>query len=271
MIGHGTSRGCISVMNGIVNGTGAVIGISLETSADYEECGTEQKVIISGGDVIDDTLVRICVRKTLNALGIDANKPYRVTVRSEIPPSRGLKSSSSVCNAVIKSVLDLYGRKMDPMDVVLLGVECAREAKVTITGSFDDAYGCEMGGFAITDNTRDIVLRSEPFPKYDVVLCIPERTKKAVPKETYNAASPEMEEIGRTCETDILAAMTMNGRLIAKITGEDPSTIDKALSMGALAAGISGTGPAVAIIAAKGDGKRIADRMECETIIAETR
>lgn len=271
MTGRGVSHGCVSVMNGIVSGIGAVIGIALKTEAVYAERGKTQTVSIEGSEEVDGTLAGICVRRTLERIGADLYAGYDLSISSEIPPSRGLKSSSSVCNAVIYAVLAHHGVSADAMDVVKLGVECAKEAKVTVTGSFDDACGCELGGFIVTDNYRNEILRREPFGRYDVVLCVPENTKVRTPPEKYRAAAAEMEGIRRVCETDPLKAMTMNGRLIARVTGVSEELIDEALAHGALAAGISGTGPAVAAIAERGRGAEIAAGLRCRTIVTETR
>ena len=271
MTGRGVSHGCISVMNGIVSGTGAVIGIALRTEAMYSEEGKTQRVEIRSTEGTDDTLARICVRRTLERIGADPDAGYVLTIDSEIPPSRGLKSSSSVCNAAVSAVLAHHGFAMDTLDMIKLGVECAKEAGVTVTGSFDDACGCELGGFIVTDNYRNEILRREPFGKCEVILCIPDHIKIRIPKERYNAVSSEMEEIKEVCRTDPIKAMTMNGRLIARVTGSGGDLIEEALAHGALAAGVSGTGPAVAALAEPGEGKRIADALGCRTVITETR
>ena len=271
MSGIGESHGCISIINGIVNGRAAVLGINLLTEASYSEIGTEQYVKVIGSEDTDDTLVRICVRRTLEKIGADPSAGYQVRIKSQIPPSRGLKSSSSVCNAVIKAVLDAHSYDMDIMDIIRLGVECAKEAKVTVTGSFDDACGCELGGLIFTENYSTTLIRRVPADGYDAILCIPEYTKERVPRERYEAVSGQMEEIQRIAETDYLKAITLNGRLIAEVTHTDNSIAEKALGAGALAAGISGTGPAIAVIAEKGHGKSISDELPCTTILTETR
>ncbi|MCQ2085448.1 MAG: shikimate kinase [archaeon] len=270
MSGIGTSHGCISVLNGIVSGTGAVIGIALTTEAAFDLRGTEPYVKIIGEDT-DDNLARICVRRTLERIGQDPGVNYHLTIKSEIPPSRGLKSSSSVCNAVIKAVLDAYDEEMDTIEMIKLGVECAKEAKVTVTGSYDDACGCELGGYIVTSNYENRILKQEPLARYDVILCTPDYIKNKVPKEKYQAVAPEMEEIKKIAETDVLKALTLNGKLIAGVTGESTEIIDKALELGALAAGISGTGPAVAVVCETGKGKEIAEKLPCNTIVTETR
>lgn len=271
MNGIGESFGCISVLNGIVDGNGAVIGIKLRTEAAYSEKGPEQYVRIIGSESTDDNLARICVRRTLERIGKDPETNYQLIVKSEIPPSRGLKSSSSACNAIIKAVLDAHSVEMDVMDVILLGVECAKEAKVTVTGSFDDACGCELDGFTATYNYENRVLRRESFGKYDVIICTPEYIKKKVPKEEYQKVADQMKEIRKLSETDILQALTLNGKLIANVTGEGTALIDKALELGAVAAGISGTGPAVAVVCESGKGRGIASELPCNTIVTETR
>ncbi|MBO4502549.1 MAG: shikimate kinase [Candidatus Methanomethylophilus sp.] len=270
MSGIGQSHGCISVINGIVNGKGAVIGINLVTEAAYREWEEEPFVKVIGEET-DDNLAKICVRRTLERIGKNPSAGYYLTIKSQIPPSRGLKSSSSVCNAVIRAVLDAYSVDMDDLEMIRLGVECAKEAKVTVTGSFDDACGCEFGGLIFTNNYENRIISRGGFGEYDVIICTPEYTKRKVPKEEYQAVSEEMEEIQRIAKDDPLKALTLNGRLIARVTGESTELIDKAMELGALAAGISGTGPAVAVVCGKGKGKTISEKLPCDTIVTETR
>ena len=269
MTGTGTSHGCVSVINGIVCGMGAVIGIALETVATFVPGGSEKRITIEG-ERTGDNLARICVSHALKHIGVTEDG-YRLTIRSEIPPSRGLKSSSSVCNAVIKAVLDEYGVSMDALDMIKLGVECAKEAKVTVTGSFDDACGCEIGGFIITDNRTNTIIQQDPAPDYDVVLCIPDHIKGKVPKERYQEREPDMRAVIRIAAIRPEEAMTMNGRIIAEVVGQSNDLMELALSKGAVGAGISGTGPAMAVLAPKGEGKRIASELGCTTIVTETR
>ena len=269
MIGRGTSHGCISVINGIVCGTAAVLGIALKTDAVYEEGGTEKKVLIEGTDT-DDTLARICVSDALAYIGA-RETGYTLRISSEIPPSRGLKSSSSVCNAVVKAVLDAHGVAADPIEMIKIGVGSAIKAGVTVTGSFDDACGCELGGFVMTDNYTNTVLKRTPADGYSVVLFVPDETKIRVPREKYEERAGDMKEAIAVCDYDIYKAMTMNGRIVSEITGTSADLIDAALSAGAIAAGVSGTGPAVAAICAKEDARKIAESADCKTVITEMR
>lgn len=64
--------------------------------------------------------------------------------------------------------------------------------------------------------------------------------------------------------------MTLNGRIVAEITGMSADIIDTAMASGAVAAGVSGTGPAIAVVCNPGDEDRISSALGCRTIITET-
>ena len=271
MTGHGVSYGAVSVMNAIPCGIGSTIGINLRTEADFKPAEDTIVMLIDRPD-LDDTLVRTCVRRALEWIGQE-EYDYHITVRTDIPPSMGLKSSSSVCNAVISAVLDYHGVVKQPIDIVRLGVECAKECKVTITGAFDDACGCHLGGLVLTDNSRNELILNRNIPSYDVVICVPDRSipKSKVPVDAYKALKDEYDSLVPSIENDYLDVLTKNGSYVQNIIGNDEGFTDRALSLGALAAGITGTGPAFAIIAEKGKGRDIAGSMGCRTMLTSTR
>ena len=273
MTSHGKSYGAVSVINAIPCGIGATMGISLETNVTYSEGGEGRDIEIVGAKNMSKAMARICVKKTLERIRADRSIPYSLTIDSQIPPSRGLKSSSSVCNAIISAVLQEHGAEMDTIEMIRLGVECAREAKVTVTGSFDDACGCHLGGLVFTDNRKDMLLSRTEVPSYDAVLMIPKETieKKTISVAKYAAKRDEMQRIIETAKEDPLAALTANGRVVADVIGMDNSLAERALELGALAAGVTGTGPAVAVIAERGRGKSIARKLGGRYILSETR
>ena len=104
MTSHGKSYGAVSVINAIPCGIGATMGISLETNVTYSEGGEGRDIEIVGAKNMSKAMARICVKKTLERIRADRSIPYSLTIDSQIPPSRGLKSSSSVCNAIISAL-----------------------------------------------------------------------------------------------------------------------------------------------------------------------
>ena len=272
MKGSGISYGAVSVLNAIPCGIGSTIGITLRTEARFRS-GDGQTIELIDRPNTDPMLARICVKCARGAIGQDIDEGYHLEIRTDIPPSMGLKSSSSVCNAVISAVLDAYGERMDPLDVIRLGVRCAKECGVTITGAFDDACGCGLGGLVVTDNTKNELLSRKGIPRYDVVVCIPDRSipKSKVPVERYRELSEAYSKMVPRIEEDYLNVLTENGRYVDDIIGSKNGLAEKALEEGALAAGITGTGPATAIIVRKGDGKWISEALGCRTMLAGTR
>ena len=270
MTGHGVSYGAISVMNAIPCGIGATIGIELRTEVDFAPADSTRITLIDRPNT-KDGLVKTCVARTLEALGKEPFD-YELTVRTDIPPSMGLKSSSSVCNATISAVLDHFNEEWEPLRVIRLGVECAKECKVTITGAFDDACGCHLGGLVVTDNSKNELLSRTDVPRFDVVICVPDDSipKSKVPVEKYRELREKYESMVPGIRGDYLSVLNTNGSLVGSIIGITDLP-EKAMKSGALAAGDTGTGPAVAIVAKEGDGERIADAMECKTIITSVR
>ena len=259
------SFGAMTVVNAIPCGRGAAVGLKLRTNADLAVKGNERVVRIINDPCEDTRMAELCVKNTFKHFGIAEPDGWTLSVNSEIPVSRGLKSSSSACNAIVSSVsewirkefgIGFGNEKDDAIEMIRLGVRCAREAGVTVTGAFDDACACHLGGFVVTDNGKDELLQHRSTERYDVILLVPERKirKPSLDKERLYALSGRMKDILGKADDDWLSALTMNGRLIADALGIDDSISSKALDAGALAAGVSGTGPAVSVVVNNGKG-----------------
>ncbi|MDR0791561.1 MAG: hypothetical protein LBE47_03370, partial [Methanomassiliicoccaceae archaeon] len=108
----------------------------------------------------------------------------------------------------------------------------------------------------ITENTNNALLRHDDTEGNDVLLLIPEAKirKPSLNAETFRAVSDKARDIIRTAEKNWYKALTENGRLVAGILGIDDSAASEAMRLGALAAGVSGTGPAISVVVGKGDG-----------------
>ena len=270
-MGFGVSHGAITVINAIPCGTGSTIGIGLRTTATFTPGGPVKNIKILNDPVENTEMARICVETALHHIGQELSG-WTLEVDSEIPVSRGLKSSSSACNAIISAVLEEFNFKMDTVEMIRMGVNCARSAGVTVTGAFDDACGCHLGGLIVTDNEKDEIIESRDFDEYDVVICVPDRKirKQSITKEMFIPIKDEMNEVVKMVSEDPFGAMNLNGKLISSILEEDDSVVDFAMKNGALAAGISGTGPGIAIITEKGYGETLAELLG-GSIITKTR
>jgi shikimate kinase len=251
MIGKAACKGAATIVNAIATGKGAAFGITLEVDATVE---LEQGI---GPIEVRDTdegkdLVVGCVQATAAKLVGGQELTGEVHVRSEIPISRGLKSSSAVSNAVVLATTRALGKDLPDMDIVLTGIEQSIKAGVTITGAFDDASACYFGGAVVTDNRSFTILQRGSLDEdLEVILHVPERriSKASIKGLDFSPIKKEVEKaLDLALRGDYLKAMEVNSRAYAKILDVSEDVAELARKKGALAAGISGTGPATAIV-----------------------
>jgi shikimate kinase len=248
------SHGAATIINAIATGKGAAVGVDLWTKAAValtDDAGSVKVKILSDSQE-NPVLAEKTARTVLQHFSVEKEFGAKVETQSNIPVARGLKSSSAAANAIVLATTAALERSLDDVTVVNLGVNAALEAKVTVTGAFDDACASYFGGAVITDNIeRKIIKRLEIDENPVVLFYVP-------PKKTYTAGSnvQRMKSVASAVKIayrealngNIWAALTLNGVIYSSALGYDPSPAVDALSAGALAAGLSGTGPAVTAI-----------------------
>lgn len=245
--GYAYACGAGTIINAIATWKGAAFGIDLRTEAEVTltDSGKIQGYMEEGGDT---TLIERCVELTLLRFG--AKSGAKVATKSQIPIASGLKSSSAAANATVLATLDALGESLEPLEAIKIGVQGALDAKVTITGAFDDACASMMGGFVITDNkNKELISRSERDS--EVLILAPE--KKAYSSAT-NVARSRL--VGRWVELayeeavagDYEKAMTLNGFLYCAALGFSTEPMMAALEAGIVGVSLSGTGPAYAAL-----------------------
>ncbi len=150
-------------------------------------------------------------------------------------------------------VFAALGQKaFDPKKVMDCSVEASMASGASITGALDDAAACVLGGLNMTDNLGRKVVSSRLFDKKLKVLVV-------VPKVRSRRESVDPEFIRRfggltslffemSLKGDYWRAMVLNGMAYSSILKYDPYPALRAVELGALGAGLSGTGPAVAAV-----------------------
>lgn len=266
MIGQAACRGAATIVNAIATGKGAAFGITLETDAEVDLAHGPGEIVLPPS-AEGSGLVAGCVR----AIAAKAGKGEvngHVRVESEIPISRGLKSSSAVSNAVALAASRALGLGVPDFEIILTGIEESIKAGVTITGAFDDASACYMGGVVATDNRAFSVLhRGTLDPDMVVLLHVPDRriTKASVKNLDFRPIAHEVEKaFDLALRGEYLKAMELNSRAYSKVldVSEDIATL--ARKHGALAAGISGTGPATAIVCGRAEEQDVLHALQRE-------
>ncbi len=243
--------GAGTIVNAIATGKGAAFGLALCVTATAETRPEGFGVKAHVPDGIDPTLVACGAARVLRRSRRKAG--LEVSVDSEIPISRGLKSSSAVANAVVLASARALSLDLEPLQMIRIGVDAALDAGVTITGAFDDACASFFGGIAVTDNRARKLLASDRFPEGLVaVVHVPTRTitKPSLRGIDFTPIRPQIEEAFRyAVQGDYFRAIETNSAAYASLLGIDETPAMRARLAGALAAGITGAGPAIIALA----------------------
>jgi len=249
--GEALAYGAVTIVNALAGGKGAAFGIDLQTQANVEltDDGAIEATIL--GEEDESTLLaEKCVRSVLNRFGV-GTLGAKVRTQSNIPIARGLKSGSVAGNAVVLATLDALDKHMDPNDILTLVVDASLEAKVSVTGAFDDAAASLYGNVVVTDNMARKVLRTFPVDEYCVLLLVPseKRYTKDVEMARIKTVAREVGIAHREAlDGNYWSAMTLNGLIYSQVLGLGADVIIESLEAGALAAGISGKGPTYAFV-----------------------
>jgi shikimate kinase len=242
-----TMHGAISIVNAIATGNGSSLGISLKVVAEAELGKGRGVKFLTGKN--DNRLINNIVRNTMPKEMIEGNQ-ITIRVKSEIPIGYGLKSSSAVSNAVSLACSRLARNEVDDVAVLNAAVGASLEAKVSITGAYDDATACYFGGFTVTDNyAKRLIRRDEAAGNLHAIIFLPRNTPRGDVSK-LSMLSDLFTDAFRLAEAgEYWKAMKLNGVLSSAALGSRYAPIMAALERGALAAGISGNGPSVAAVA----------------------
>ena len=243
------SPGSATVINAIAIGFGAAFGIGL----DIKCCAnTQNSSITCSNDVgAPTTLMEICAKKTFEKYGISSDDfGMNFKTESELPMASGLSSSSALSNAVVSVSSRIIAEEfnltpLDDFEIINLAIDASLEAKVTITGSFDDATASYFGGVVVTDNKNRKFIIKEKMEEYPVLVYMPNFGSKSGSSDVgrMKVLSPLVETaFGVARSGDYFKALNLNGLIYANTLGFDSNIAIDALEVGAIASGLSGTG-----------------------------
>jgi shikimate kinase len=253
--GKATTFGAISIVNAIASGKGATASVRLPTVAEVEIEGASGgwEVLVNGGRS-ESRLAVETVRRAIKSAGEDPDAfSGRIQTESSVPIGAGLKTSSAASTSIAMATYAALGKKaFDPKKVLDCSIEASLASGASITGALDDAAGCLLGGLNMTDNLARKVVSSKLFDKkLKVVIRVPgtRSTREAVDPQFIrrfgNLTSLFFE---MSLKGDYWRAMVLNGIAYSSILKYDPFPALRAVELGALGAGLSGTGPAVAAV-----------------------
>jgi len=249
--GEAIAYGAVTVVSALATGRGAAFGIDLWTRARVKltEDGAIETQILPENEE-RTVLAEKCVRAVLDHFGA-SELGASVETESNIPIARGLKSSSVAGNAIVLATLAALGKRPRSEEVLKLVTDTSLQAHVSVTGAYDDASASLYGNVVVTDNTLRKILRIFLVEDYVVLLLVPPEKSYTidVDLERVRAISRQVEIAHKEALAgNYWTAMTLNGLIYSHALGRPADVIVESLQAGALAAGISGKGPAYAFV-----------------------
>ena len=250
--GRGEAFGAVTIVNATATGIGCSLAVNLRTTATWTPGG-------EGLQVTGAPDLRL-VEAVATELGADLGA--RIAIACPLPAARGLKTSSSAAAALVRAVLDADGADAaarEAGEVERLAVAACRRANVTLTGALDDQAAVVRGGCHVVDNHKGLRLAEVAASPWQVAVWVPEQAvdKSVVAKVDVAGIRGQVSAaIDLAREGRLPEAMTANGQAFHAAYAAAGLPVDDlptrvALSRGALGAGLSGTGPAVAALFAR--------------------
>jgi shikimate kinase len=247
-------HGAISIVNAVATGFGSAVGISLEVKVEIVSRRGSGIIFQKGrgSPMIKKIIHDMLTSKYLN------NNQLLININSEIPSGMGLKSSSAVSNAVALACNSLMNEAINDEFVLNSAIDASLYAKTTITGAFDDSTACYYGGFVTTDNYKRKIMKRESTPTdINAVIFLPNNKKRGDTSRLKLLSDIYLEAFQLAHSGQYWKAMTLNGVLTSSLLSNSYTITRMCLENGALAASISGNGPAIAAVAGEREMQKI--------------
>ncbi len=190
-------------------------------------------------------------------------KPLRMVLHKNLPVGSGLGSSASSIVAAVAALDAFHDNPMTKDEALRLMGKL--EGKISGSVHYDNAAPCYLGGIQLMVQERNIISERVPaFPDWYWVSCYPgiqvstSEARSILPKEysrsdaiTFARQLAVFVQASHTGD-DLLAAAVLRDVIAEpyrqKLIPGFAAVREYALSMGALATGISGSGPSVFIV-----------------------
>lgn len=268
ILGSGEASGAISILHALGTGKGCSIPVNLHVEViihDFEMSNPDDK-----HGILSE------VSSIWEEKGYPLPSVMGWEVISEVPIGQGLKSSSALSCAALRALNNASWTGLSDNDIVNLAVDVQRRSGCTISGSMDDTWAAMTPGWKVVDPYRasedSILFEGHLEPGLSVLLGLRGPRKTAIKRESFSKNSQFFERaLSSLIDGSVLDSLSSNGIAVASSTEdfEAMRICNLMISSGALAAGISGSGPAIAVVCYDLDAEEIQIKLSeiCNQVI----
>ena len=252
IIASGAANGAVSILHAMGTGKGCSIPVKLQTVVNIHD---EPRTVV--GDE-HDLLSHISSIWGKNGFPLPSVFGWEVV--SNVPTGQGMKSSSALACAAIRALDKASWTGLSDFEIVDLAVEAQIKSGCSITGSMDDTWAAISPGWKVVDPSappnNSILFEGELETGLTVMIGLRGRRKTTPEKEAFSRNSQIFDRaFASLINGSILDALSSNGMAVAASTDDFEALriSNLMIASGALAAGISGSGPAMVIVCYKQD------------------
>ena len=261
VLGSGRANGAISILHALGTGRGCSVGIQLET---------EVKIIDERNEVNDDRHGLLdSVESCWRGEGLPIPDEFGWKIESMVPIGQGLKSSSALSCAAFRALNSCAWTGLSNSEIADLAAKSQLMSNCAITGSMDDNWASLEPGWKLVDPTMgasdSIIIQGTMDDSLSVILCL--RGQRSV--EISQTRFSEQHQIFERSLASIMSGSTLdslssNGMAVSAATRDHEALgiSNLCIASGAIASGISGSGPAIAIVCFEDDTESISAIIE---------
>ena len=247
VLGEGESNGAISILHALGLGRGCSIGIQLTTKVQIVEDAVEIKDDRNG--------LLAAVEKCWRDRGLPIPDQFGWKVDSSIPIGQGLKSSSALSCAALRALNSCAWAGLSNSEIADIAAKSQLISNCAKTGSMDDNWASLEPGWKLVDPTlsasESIILEGDIDPNLSILVLLRGKRTVEISAEAFSQHEQIFERsLASVMRGSILDALSSNGMAVAAATDDQEALriCNLSIASGAIAAGISGSGPSIAIV-----------------------
>jgi len=252
VLGQGESNGAISILHALGLGRGCSIGIQLTTTV---------QIVEDAVDIEDDRNgLLVAVEKCWRDRGLPIPDQFGWKVDSSIPIGQGLKSSSALSCAALRALNSCAWTGLSNSEIADIAAKSQLISNCAKTGSMDDNWASLEPGWKLVDPalsaSESIILQGDIDPSLSILILLRGKRTVEISAEDFSQHEQIFERsLASVMRGSVLDALSSNGMAVAAATDDHEALriCNLSIASGAIAAGISGSGPSIAIVCFQDD------------------
>ena len=251
ILGQGSSNAGISLLHALGTGRGSSVGINLFTNVILHDSHMEIK---DDNHNLMNSVVECWMER-----GLPFVEEFGWQISSEIPVGQGLKSSSAVSCAAFRALNSAFWTGLSDHEIVELSVSAQIMSGCTLTGSMDDSWASISPGWKLVDpslpSSEAVILQGEMDAELEIIIGLRGRRSLTIEHDEFRKQEHIFQRaLASLTKGSALDAISTNGIAVSAATGdfEAMRLCNLGIASGAIAAGISGSGPAIVFVCLPG-------------------